>query len=109
MELHRHESWYVRSLYCHKRLHVVSLVHMCHAHYAMLAKLSTGLNVVEVAHDIQAQVSKYVKSDLKLTNSYDTWHGNAICSIVMHILTNSLTTRNEECEEGNGEDHQGSG
>ena len=35
---------------------------------------------MEVAHDIQAQVSKYVKSDLKLTNSYDTWHGNAICS-----------------------------
>ena len=39
---------------------------------------------MEVAHDIQAQVSKYVKSDLKLTNSYDTWHGNAICSSHAH-------------------------
>ena len=35
----------------------------------------TGLKVVEVAHDIQLQVAHYVTKDLKLINSYDTWHG----------------------------------
>ena len=34
-----------------------------------------GLNVVEVAHDMQLQVSRYIKQDLKLLNSFDTWHG----------------------------------
>lgn len=33
-----------------------------------------GLNVVEVAHNIQQQVSGYVKG-LGLVNSFDTWHG----------------------------------
>ncbi len=41
-------------------------------------RTTLGLNVVEVAHDIQQQVSKFV-TDLKLINSYDTWHGNAMC------------------------------
>ncbi len=36
----------------------------------------TALNVTEDAHDMQAQVSKYVTQTLKLVNSYDTWHGN---------------------------------
>lgn len=44
----------------------------------------TGLNIVEVAHDIQQQVSGYVKR-LGLVNSFDTWHGItynfAICLI----------------------------
>ena len=35
----------------------------------------TGLKVVEVAHDYQPQVQKYVVDELKLLNSYDTWHG----------------------------------
>ena len=26
-----------------------------------------------------ASVSNYEKNGLKLTNSYDTWHGNIIC------------------------------
>ena len=34
-----------------------------------------GLNVVEVAHDFQQQIRRYVVDDLKLLNSYDTWHG----------------------------------
>ena len=34
-----------------------------------------GINIVEVAHDIQKQVSGYVSKELKLINSYDTWHG----------------------------------
>lgn len=37
-----------------------------------------GLNVVEVAHDIQAQVARHITSDLSLLNSYDTWHGLCI-------------------------------
>ncbi len=36
---------------------------------------NSGLNVVEVAHDMQHQVSRYVTSDLGLKNSFDTWHG----------------------------------
>ncbi len=35
----------------------------------------TGMNVIEVAHDMQAQVAKYVTGTLKVVNSYDTWHG----------------------------------
>lgn len=30
--------------------------------------------MVEVAHDYQAQVQKYVVEELGLLNSYDTWH-----------------------------------
>ena len=33
-----------------------------------------GLNIKEVAHDIQKQVAKYVV-DCGLVNSFDTWHG----------------------------------
>ena len=41
-----------------------------------------GLNVTEVAHDIQQQVSRFITSDLSLVNSYDTWHG----IIHIHVL-----------------------
>ena len=34
-----------------------------------------GLKIVEVAHDMQLQVSCYIKQDLKLLSSFDTWHG----------------------------------
>ena len=34
-----------------------------------------GLNIVEVAHDNQPVVKKYVTDELNLLNSYDTWHG----------------------------------
>ena len=34
-----------------------------------------GLNVVEVAHDFQQQIKNCITNDLKLLNSYDTWHG----------------------------------
>ena len=36
---------------------------------------STGLKVVEVAHDMQLAVGHYVKEDLELLNSFNTWHG----------------------------------
>ena len=38
-----------------------------------------GLKVVEVAHDIQHQVSVYITKTLNLVNSFDTWH----CEIVI--------------------------
>ena len=47
----------------------------------ILCKLSAcnvGVHVVEVTHDIQAQVSKYVRETLGLVNSYDTWHGTVV-------------------------------
>ena len=31
--------------------------------------------MVDVAHDYQAQVQKYVVEKLRLLNSYDMWHG----------------------------------
>ena len=34
-----------------------------------------GLKIVEIAHDMQLAVGRYVKQDLKLLNSFDTWHG----------------------------------
>ena len=47
-----------------------------------------GLNVTEVAHDINQQVSRYVSQQLKVFNSYDTWHGmitwmHQVCSDVL--------------------------
>lgn len=35
-----------------------------------------GLKPKEVAHDIQLQVGNYVTKELKMVNSFDTWHGN---------------------------------
>ena len=55
---------------------------------------------MEVAHDMCASVSNYVKNGLKLTNSYDTWHGNIICcASYMSSLLQLL--RDKECKEVN--------
>ena len=40
-----------------------------------MCDVNVGLHVVEVAHDIQAQVAKYIRETLGLVNSYSTWHG----------------------------------
>ena len=58
-----------RHIYC-------KVTYMCvvYCTYALLW-LQTGLNVVEVAHDMQLQVARYITSDLKLLNLYNTWHG----------------------------------
>ena len=37
--------------------------------------VNVGLRIIEIAHDIQSQVGKYVSIDLRLVNSYDTGHG----------------------------------
>ena len=43
-----------------------------------MCDVNIGLHVVEVAHDIQAQVDKYIRETLGLVNSYDTWHGMVV-------------------------------
>ena len=54
--------------------------------------LVAGLNVTEVAHDIQAQVSKYVSVTLGLVNSYDTWHGMLlfITTYIVYVHVNDM-------------------
>ena len=65
-----------------------------------------GLNVVEVAHDFQQQIRRYVVEDLKLLNSYDTWHGKthvytytSLVCIYMGTYTCNLPYRNQECSQ----------
>eukprot|EP00731_Ephydatia_muelleri_P015271 Em0008g991a len=38
--------------------------------------VARGLNVTEVAHDFQSQVTRFVTDELRAINSYDTWHAN---------------------------------
>ena len=40
-----------------------------------MCDINIGLHIVEVVHDIQAQVAKCIRETLGLVNSYDTWHG----------------------------------
>ena len=47
-----------------------------------------------MAHDIQQQVSKYISSDLKMINSYDTWHGNAMFGNIICNTQVSSGTKN---------------
>ena len=46
---------------------------------------SPGLKVNEVAHDMQLAVGRYVKQDLKLLNSFDTWHGMKLAAIMFNL------------------------
>ena len=41
-----------------------------------------GLKVVEVAHDMQLAVGCYMKQDLKLLNSFNTWHIMKVTAMV---------------------------
>ena len=70
-----------------------------------------GLNVTEVAHDIQQQVSGFIASDLSLMNSYDTWHGTYIvyCThlyvllnmyLYMHIGTKNVWKQMQKITHG---------
>jgi hypothetical protein len=47
--------------------------------------IQRGLQVSEVAHDHQVQVKKYVREELHLKNSSDTWHGRVVC-VCMCVL-----------------------
>ena len=52
---------------------------------------------MEVAHDMQLSVSKYITQALNLLNSYDTWHGNIVCaheSVIMYIPLHYKGTKN---------------
>ena len=41
------------------------------------------VDVREVAHDMQHQVSGFVSADLKMVNSFDTWHGKLIYGVLV--------------------------
>ena len=74
-----------------------------------------GLNVTEVAHDIQQQVSCLFTSDLSLVNSYDTWHGTYTYTCIARAYVLCITVhvhvyaraRYKECLEANAEDYPG--
>ena len=52
------------------------ILHVFHIQEQQLSNgYNVGLNVVEVAHNFQQQIRRYVVEELKLLNSYDTWHG----------------------------------
>ena len=40
----------------------------------------------EVAHDHQVQVKKYVREELHLKNSSDTWHGRVVLHVCVVIV-----------------------
>ena len=75
---------------------------------AIFLPQSTGLKVVEVAHDMQLAVGRYVKDDLKLLNSFDTWHGayQFIADVFCHHIVTTLH-RNQECCQRACEDYEG--
>lgn len=78
---HRLGSWPVRRLFFLRLLPEVSCVHM-KGNFVWIYVRIVGVKVVEVAHDIQTQVSKYIRDTLGLVNSYDTWHGTIyICAV----------------------------
>ena len=83
--------------------HVYTFIPSCHA----------GLNVTEVAHDMQQQVARYVTVQLGVVNSFDTWHGmiNALLHIILYSFEFSFVSfiRDEECGQRNEEDHRGAG
>ena len=52
---------------------------------------------MEVAHDIQLQVSKFVTQELKVLNSFDTWHGKIwmlSCTCILYGLKSCQGTKN---------------
>ena len=66
----------------------------------LLCPFSQGLQVIEVAHDMQLAVKRYLKQDLNLVNSFDTWHGMKLTVMVFsqYVCTGVTTLhRNQEC------------
>jgi hypothetical protein len=52
-----------------------------------------GLNVVEVAHDNSPTVKNVIERELKLKNSYDTWHGTKnVARLMTKIATGPQKT-----------------
>ena len=68
--------------------------------YPLIA--TAGLNITEVAHNIQLQVTRYVKEDMGMVNS---WHGKRIHGETVFIYHYDLTLRNEKCGQRNEKDY----
>ena len=72
-------------------------------HIYIYIYIIAGLNVVEVAHDIQLSVSKYITESLSLINSFDTWHGELNELLYMYKFSNFY--RHKNCCQANEEDY----
>ncbi len=46
-----------------------------YVHVYVYVYAHVGLNITEVAHDYHTQLRTYITQELKLLNSFDTWHG----------------------------------
>lgn len=88
MSRKEHLTAQTRELQCVRQVLPQVLEKSNHTLFSSLCKLTLSvshivcvftldLKVVEVAHDHQVQVKKYVTEDLELINSYDTWHGKS--------------------------------
>lgn len=66
---------------------------------------NSGLNVVEVAHDMSLPVAKYITEALKLTNSYDTWHGERFIFVCINYVY-FLYRRNKKRQQRAAKNHQ---
>ena len=58
--------------------------------HVMALFVHVGLNITEVAHDHEPQVTRFVTEELLATNSYDTWHGK------LYVSTNSAVMSSNE-------------
>ena len=61
--------------YCFHKYSKVVIIMYTYTCTLNLYFTSSGLRVVEVAHDFQQQVKGYITDILELQNSFDTWHG----------------------------------
>ena len=57
---------------------------------------TVGLEVIEVAHDYQPQVEKFLEKEIHCLNSFDTWHGNYTMNVYKNILY-THTFKYQEC------------
>ena len=48
------------------------------------------LKIVEVAHDHATSVKNYITEDLRLLNSYDTWHGEVTDLLMLLTIVSVL-------------------
>ena len=78
-------SWHVQRSCFHRLLAEVRCCITVRIHYKK-SEYNAGVNITEVAHDIQAQVSKYVRETLGLVNFHDTWHGTVTCVCVAMLV-----------------------
>ena len=75
-----HNTAQTRELACTKEVlpQVLSRGMGSDERFYRLLLCNAGLNITEVAHDMQLQVAKHIKNDLQFVNSFDTWHGESL-------------------------------